>query len=219
MWRLLAAIFCLAAFSGCALEPAGVASATAPPTVTFENPMFIPGTDFQRVWETIVDVVDDYFRIEREEPVRLVGNVLTEGRLDTFPEVSSTIFEPWRRDSATSYDKIEATLQTMRRYAKIRVVPAEGGFWVDVAVYKELENMAQPEQATAGRATFPTESTQVRIVNPIGSQEMHLGWDIPKGRDPNLEQLMLCQLRSRLSGVTPTYVGSSRQDPPARPAR
>ncbi len=215
MWRLLAASFCLVALSGCTLEPPGPASVSTPSTVTFENPMFIPGTDFQRVWETVVDVVDDYFRIEREEPVRLVGNVLTEGRLDTFPEVSSTMLEPWRHDSVTSYDKLEATLQTMRRRAQIRVMPAEGGFWVDVAVYKELEDMVQPEQATAGRATFPSESTQVRIINPIGGQEMHQGW-IPKGRDPNLEQLMICQLQSRLCGVTPTYISPSRQDPPAR---
>jgi hypothetical protein len=184
--------------------------------VTFENPIFIPGTDFQRVWETVVDVVDDYFHIEREEPVRLVGNVLTEGRLDSFPEISSTILEPWRRDSATNYDKVEATLQTMRRRAQVRVMPAEGGFWVDLAVYKELEDVAQPEQATAGRATFPTETTQVRIISPIGGQETHQGW-IPKGRDPNLEQLMICQLQSRLSGVTPRYIGDRRQDPPARP--
>jgi hypothetical protein len=177
--------------------------------------MFIPGTDFQRVWETIVDVVDDYFRIEREEPVRLAGNVLTEGRLDTFPEVSSTVLEPWRRDTASSYDKTEATLQTMRRRAQVRVMPAEGGFWVDLAVYKELEDMLQPEQATAGRATFPTESTQIRIISAVGDQEMHQGW-IPKGRDPNLEQLMLCQLQSRLSGATPTYIGDRRQDPPGR---
>ena len=215
MWRLLAISFCLLASSGCTLEPAGVASAGPAQVVTYENPVFIPGTDFQRIWETVVDVVNDYFRIEREEPVRLVGNVLTEGRLDTFPEVSSTLLEPWHRDSATSYDKVEATLQSMRRRAQVRVLPAEGGFWVDVAVYKELENMVQPEQSTVGRATFPTESTQVRIINPIGAQEMHQGW-IAKGRDPNLEQLMICQLQSRLSGATPTYLSPQRQDPPGR---
>ena len=217
MWRLLAASFCLLVSSGCTLEPAGVASPGPAQAVTYENPVFIPGTDFQRIWETVVDVVDDYFRIEREEPVRLVGNVLTEGRLDTFPEVSSTLLEPWRRDSATSYDKVEATLQSMRRRAQVRVLPAEGGFWVDVAVYKELEDMVQPEQSTVGRATFPTESTQVRIINPIGTQEMHQGW-IAKGRDPNLEQLMICQLQSRLSGATPTYLSPQRQDPPGRVA-
>jgi hypothetical protein len=217
MWRLVATSFCLLALSGCTLEPAGVASAGPTQAVTYENPVFIPGTDFQRIWETVVDVVDDYFRIEREEPVRLVGNVLTEGRLDTFPEVSSTLLEPWRRDSATSYDKVEATLQSMRRRAQVRVLPAEGGFWVDVAVYKELEDMVQPEQSTVGRATFPTESTQVRIINPIGAQEMHQGW-IAKGRDPNLEQLMICQLQSRLSGATPTYLSPQRQDPPGRVA-
>jgi hypothetical protein len=136
--------------------------------------------------------------------------------LDTFPEVSSTLLEPWRRDSATNYDKTEATLQSMRRRAQVRVMPAEGGFWVDVAVFKELEDVIQPEQATAGRATFPTESTQVRIVSAVGPQDTHQGW-VSKGRDPNLEQLMICQLQSRLTGATPTYFGDRRQDPPARP--
>jgi hypothetical protein len=216
MWRLLAASLCLISLGGCMLEPAGVVPTAVSPAVSFENPIFIPGTDFQRLWETVVDVVDDHFRIEREEPVRLVGNVLTEGRLDTFPEVSSTILEPWRRDSTTSYDKIESTLQSMRRRAQVRVMPSEGGFWVQMAVYKELEDMVQPELATAGRATFPTQSTQVRIVSTVEAQEMHQGW-IRKGRDPNLEQLMICQLQSRLSGATPTYAGDRRQDPPAHP--
>lgn len=216
MWRLLAASLCLISLTGCCLEPGGVLPTAPVPAVTFENPIFIPGTDYQRVWETVVDVVDDHFRIEREEPVRLVGDVLTEGRLDTFPEVSSTILEPWRRDSADTYDKIESTLQSMRRRAQVRVIPVAGGYSIDVAVFKELEDMAQPEQATAGRATFPTESTQVRIVSAVGPQETHLGW-IGKGRDPNLEQLLICQLQSQLSGVPPTYIGDRRQDPPPRP--
>jgi hypothetical protein len=38
-----------------------------------------------------VDAVDDYFRIEREERVRLIGGVLTEGRIDTFPITGSTV--------------------------------------------------------------------------------------------------------------------------------
>jgi hypothetical protein len=174
--------------------------------VAFENPAFIPGNEYQRVWETVVDVAEDYFRIEREEPVRLVGNVLTEGRLYTFPETSSTYFEPWRRDTADPYDRLEATLQTLRRRAEIRVLPAEGGFWVDVAVYKELEDLVQPEMSTAGAATFPTGSSQVRVINPVGGQETHAGW-ICKGRDPNLEEQMVCQIRARLSGDTPIYIG------------
>ena len=31
-----------------------------------------------------------------------VGVTITEGRLDTFPDVGSTCLEPWRNDSADS---------------------------------------------------------------------------------------------------------------------
>ena len=65
-----------------------------------------------------VDAVDDYFRIEREERVRLIGGVLTEGRIDTFPIIGSTIFEPWRKDSTPGYEKVHATLQSIRRRAR-----------------------------------------------------------------------------------------------------
>ena len=37
-------------------------------------------------WETLVNMVDDYFRMAREEPVRIAGNVPTEGTINhVFP--------------------------------------------------------------------------------------------------------------------------------------
>ncbi len=97
------------------------------------------------VWDQVVDVVDDYFRIQKEERVKLIGDMLTEGRIDTYPRSGSTIFEPWNKDSATPYDRWEATLQSIRRTALVRVIPAPQGFTVDVQVYKELENVVAPE--------------------------------------------------------------------------
>src|SRR5271167_2776179 len=49
------------------------------------NPAFVPVMDRDLVWDQVVDVVDNYFQIAREERVRLVGDLLTEGRLDTYP--------------------------------------------------------------------------------------------------------------------------------------
>jgi hypothetical protein len=100
-------------------------------------------------------VVSQYFRIEREIPVSLQGSTLTEGRIDTFPKPGATFLEPWDHDSADSYERLESTLQSIRRYAVVKVIPAQNGcFWIDVAVYKELENVLQPDHATAGSATF-----------------------------------------------------------------
>ena len=126
--------------------------------------------------------VDDYFRIEREERIRLIGGVLTEGRIDTFPLTGSTIFEPWRRDSTRGYEKLHATLQSIRRRATVRVIPTEGGYLLDVAVQKELEDLDKPENATAGGATLRHDGTLVRQQGAPGRFSVTLGW-IPIGRD------------------------------------
>ena len=200
MRRLLSvALILSASLLGCA----GNRSLTDPgwqtQNVFHDNPTFLPVTDHEFVWETTVDVVDDYFRIEREEPVRLMGSAPTEGRLDTFPAVGSTLFEPWRRDSASRYEILESTLQSMRRYAVVRVIPAQGGYLVDVAVYKELEDALEPENASAGKATFRNDSSLTRVVSPAGTQRINDGW-IPKGRDSALEQRILGQLIDRVGG-------------------
>ena len=41
------------------------------------------------------------------------------------------------------------------RIASIRLIPDPGGWRVEVAVQKELENLRKPMHATAGGATFP----------------------------------------------------------------
>ncbi len=174
----------------------------APPVaVLFDNPMFIPVQDPHQVWENVVDVVDDHFRIRSEEPVR--AGILTEGRLDTFPEVGSTILEPWRSDSADTYEKLESTLQSIRRYAQVRVIPAQGGHLLDVTVFKELEDVTRPAHSSAGAATFRNDTSLTRVVNPIYEQEIHENW-IALGRDRALEQRLLGELQSRFGVVNRT---------------
>ena len=177
-----------------------VVTPAQPPVAVYANPIFVPVADPQCAWEQVVEVVNDYFRIEREEPVRVVGNTLTEGTLTTVAEVSPTIFEPWRHDTADSQQRIENTLQTMRRRAVVRVVPAQGGHWVEVQVFKELED-TRPEQSTASAATFRYDDTFTHIVNPVGGQPITKGW-IAQGRDTSLEQYIIGNLLSR-SGQTP----------------
>jgi len=167
--------------------------------VCLDNPILLPVADRNCAWETVVDVMDDYFRIQREEPVRLIGETLTEGRLDTYPKVGATIFEPWLGDSAGAAERIESTLQSIRRQAVVRVIPAEGGYWVDVSVFKELEDVIQPRHAAAGTATLRNEDTLTRVINPVGEQQINVGW-IPQGRDTALEQRILAKLQRRSHG-------------------
>jgi len=162
------------------------------------NPMRVPPIDRDALWDTVVDVVDDDFTIDREVRVRLEGEVLTEGRIDTFPEVGSTILEPWRGDSADAYEKIESTLQTIRRQCLVRVAPTGDGYLIDVTVFKELEDLRQPEHASAGAAIFRRDTPKQGEVRPIIERQTALGW-IPLGRDTALEQRILSKISTRLA--------------------
>ncbi len=173
------------------------------PTTTaayYQNPALVPTGDYEFLWETIADVVDDYFKIKEEQPVRLVGQVVTEGRLTTFPEVGSTILEPWRHDSVTRHDKIECTLQSIQREAEVRVVPDQHGYLVEVIVYKELENVKRPEHASAGGATFRYDSSLTRVTDSLADRDPNAGW-IRQGRDANLEQRILSEILARTGTI------------------
>lgn len=190
----------LSAWTGCTTGPSWNDPTWQTHNVDHENPVFLPVADPEVAWEMVVDVVDDYFQIQDEDPVRQVGDFPTEGRLDTFPLVGSTLFEPWRRDSANRYEKVHSTLQSIRRRALVRMIPSEGGYRVDVAVFKELEDAKQADHTTAGAATFRYDSSLTRVVDPIGEQEINEGW-IPQGRDTALEQRMIRQLLARTGEV------------------
>src|SRR5271155_4895131 len=69
-----------------------------------ENPLPVPLTDFEKVWNKTVAVVDKYFDIESEN--RLSHTIRTQ------PQMGATVLEPWALDSATIQDRIEASLQT-----------------------------------------------------------------------------------------------------------
>jgi hypothetical protein len=157
----------------------------------------VPPIDREFLWNQTVDALDDYFRIEREDRVRLISGILTEGRIDTFPVTGSTIFEPWRFDSTRGYEKWHATLQSIRRRATVRVIPTDGGYLLDVIVQKELEDLDKPEHATAGGATLRYDGTLVRQQGAPGRFSVTLGW-IPIGRDQSLEQRILGDLSERL---------------------
>ncbi|MCE5302636.1 MAG: hypothetical protein LLF97_05940 [Planctomycetaceae bacterium] len=170
--------------------------AMVPVQPTYANPILIPAGDCHAAWEQVVDVVDDYFPIQQEEPIRLVGNSMTEGHLTTTAQVSPTIFEPWRHDTGDSQQRWENTLQTMRRRAEVRMKPAQGGYEVDVRVYRELESLPRPEHATTGGATFRYDSALDETEQPVTGPAVTKNW-IPQGRDTALEQQIIADLLNR----------------------
>jgi hypothetical protein len=181
------------------------------PDVVPPSTALVPVTNRDYAWDQIVDVVDDYFKIAQEDRVKIVGDVVTEGRIDTFPVTGATIFEPWRRDSVNLSERWESTLQSIQRRASIRVIPDERGYVVDVSVWKELEDVPKPIMASAGAATFRYDTSLQRDTEfdpdpnripgdparPVGPRTPTAGW-IYLGRDPALEQEMLAKIRLKL---------------------
>lgn len=209
----LTAIVC-ALLSGChAWQPATYQPpdmSLSPPPMAASNPVLVAALDRDFVWEQVVDVVDDYFKIEKEIRPKLVGDLLTEGMLETYPRGSSTMFEPWGKDTVTRYDRWEATLQSMRRLCRVRVSPTETGYYaVEVQVLKQLEDVPRPESGAISMANaqaLRNDNSLQRVTNPIGGQEPTIGW-IDKGRDPTLEQVMLAQIQARLGSAGGVQVG------------
>jgi hypothetical protein len=185
------------------------------PAAMLADPLRVPVADRDFAWDQLVAVVEEYFKVEHEERVKLIGDLLTEGRIDTFPVTGATLLEPWRGDSVTNYDRLEATLQSIRRRCFVRVIPEAASYLVDVQVFKELEDLPRPSMSTAGAATFNTSAADDRGAQPLPSYSETAGgprvprpvnW-IPQGRDTNLEQLMLAKIQARLAIATapPTF--------------
>ena len=168
------------------------------PPATLENPLFIPQTDTEFVWNQVVDELDNYFKIRREDRVRIIDNVLTEGWIETYPKAGSTILEPWRKDSAPGFERRLATLQSIRRWARVRILPAPGGFRIEVHVFRELEDLDQPENSYAGNELLRYDDSMDSTTNNPRIGPDSYGW-ISIGRDMALEQRILSNILSRLT--------------------
>jgi hypothetical protein len=186
----------LASALGCArinqfwTEPAPEESQTIP------NPLSVPPADRDFVMDELADVLDDHFRIAREQRMRLLDAVLTEGWIETHPRIGSTLLEPWHRDSQPGFEKLHSTLQTVRRFAKVRVIPSQNGYWVDLKIFKELEDLPQPIGSTvSGRLSRHDNS--IDDDEPYAPVPSNAGW-IPLGRDFALEQSILGRLQERI---------------------
>jgi len=179
-----------------AMPPGPVAPLPAA-VVYYDNPMLLPGGSAEQVWEHVVDVVDDYFDIAQEIPISEMDVV---GRLDTVPLVGATLLEPWRHDSANFDERLESTLQTIRRQAVVHVSRVDQGYLVEVVVYKQLEAVTQPMLATGDTSLLRYDGSLTRVINPETDVPIDDDW-IPLGRDMALEQRILGQLMTSRTAI------------------
>ncbi len=209
---------------GAVIGPGG--AVTAGPAPAVKQVAVIPPLDAELVWTKLVDVTDDFFKVQSEQRVVFANGVPTEGRIQTFPQTGATLFEFWRPDSVGFQERWESTLQSIRRIASLRLTPDPAGWRIEVVVNKELEYLPRPMRATTGGASFRNDDSLYRYgtplptlgqqvgdqPRPVASPTPNLGW-IPLGRDPLLEQRMLSKLLAKL-GVAPLPQPEPYYQPP-----
>jgi hypothetical protein len=161
------------------------------PVVMVENPVWLPvGSEpeaYGKVFEQILDIVDSYFDIAYANRY--------DGRIETLPRISPGFEQFWKPGSPDAYQRLEATLQTIRHRGAILIQPApDGGVFVQVTIFKELEDLARPIRAMAGGAAFRSEVSVERQYEVIDLSVFESNW-IPLGHDVELEQQILQQLK------------------------
>jgi hypothetical protein len=160
------------------------------PLVTQENPLYLPQGPqpevYDKVFQKALDIVDDFWEIAYSNRY--------EGRIETQPAVAPGIIQPWKPGSPDFYQRLLADLQSIRHRCIVLITTAdEGGYYIDVKVLKELEDLPAPVRATAGSASFRMNSTIERQFEVIEQPVYESNW-IPIGRDFKLEQVILERL-------------------------
>lgn len=172
--------------------------------VPLANPFQVGQADPALVWLQVVDAVDDLFQIKSESPVRRDSVAWLEGRLETFPLVGATIFEPWRRDSTPGFERLQSTFQTIRRTAYVKVLPGPDGYLIDVKVVKEQEDVDHSQYPTAGSSVQRHDGSVVRSASVLGDLPTTIGWyPAGMGRDLYLERRLAERIAGRLTNVEP----------------
>ena len=155
------------------------------------NPVFVRANNPEDVWEHAVDVLHAYqFPIERENRL--------DGQIESQYKVGSGVMEPWQFDSVTAEDKLESSLQSIRRKAVVSVSPVEGGYLVGIEVMKEIEEPQRLIVNSPGYATFRENTPLQRDLDIVVGPGTPEGW-LPLGRDDNLERSILGTLTHTIS--------------------
>jgi len=156
-----------------------------------QEPLFIQAQDREVVWERVVNVLHSYkFQIARENKL--------DGVIETAYKTGASVVELWHPDTVGLRNRLESTLQSIRRRVFVTVTPAEGGFFVTLEAFKELEDLVGLAANSAGGATFQENTPLQRDLELVVGQTTPSGW-IPQGRDHALEAALTSSLFKEFS--------------------
>src|SRR5262249_57290208 len=87
----------------------------------------------------------------------------TDGDSEPPPTTAPGIEQPWKPGTPDLSQRLLPFPQTIRHRAIVIITTAEdGGYFIDLKVYKELQDLPRPSRATAGDATVRLEQTVQR---------------------------------------------------------
>jgi hypothetical protein len=179
--RLLPLLFLLAAASGCTSPPLAAPTAASPGIRLNESHREV-------WWERSVRVLNsNHFQVARESKL--------EGVIETAWRGGSGLLEPWHGDSVGVSNRLESTLQSIRR--RVTVVlqsSADNTQVLTVRVDKEIEDLPGLAANYEGGATFSESQPLNRDLSQVVGQTGPSRW-VSVGRDPLLEQKILAEIR------------------------
>lgn len=148
----------------------------------------IPAAHRDLVWERAVDTLNRYhFTVARESKL--------EGVIETQYRAGSNLLEPWHPDSLGFENRLESTLQSIRRRVFVTLQSSGPGVvTVSVRADKEIEDLPGLAANYEGGATFSDSRPLDRDLNQVVGQTGQSRW-IYLGRDSELEHALLSQIR------------------------
>jgi hypothetical protein len=157
-------------------------------TLQGANAIQVPVERYDLIWERTVAVLNNYhFIIARESKL--------EGILETQYRAGSNLLEPWHKDSVGYANRLESTLQSIRRRVVVTFQnTADSMLIVSVRVDKDIEDVPGLAANYEGGATFRDSDPLQRDLDQVVGQTGPSRW-ISRGTDPALEVELLSQIR------------------------
>ncbi len=163
---------------------------SSPPKAANGGASSIQVSDTQRdpLWERAVVVLNrNHFQIARESKL--------EGVIETSYRAGSSLLEPWHPDSVGLENRMESTLQSIRRKVTVSMQSnGSGTMLVNVRVDKEIEDLPGIAANYEGGATFNEAQPLNRDLSQVVGQSGPSRW-LSIGRDPLLENKILSEIQ------------------------
>ena len=174
---------------GCCALSCGCLSSPPKASGTGGNTIQVSSDYRDSLWNHAVVVLHrNHFQVARESRL--------EGIIETHYRGGSNLLEPWHRDSVGLNNRLESTLQSIRRRIIISMQSTGSGLMtVNVRVDKEIEDLPGLAANYEGEATFQESQPLTRDLDQVVGQSGPSRW-LSIGRDPLLERQLLSQIQS-----------------------